>query len=89
VSEYTYIIVAHEAFKETFYETITIEDGEDVETAVEAKLQELVDNSDLDDGDSYEIYSDMVLKIIDAHQVQYIDVHVKLESMEGDYERDS
>ena len=30
----TYIVIAHEAFKDVFFETITIEEGEDLHDAI-------------------------------------------------------
>jgi len=85
----TYIVIAHEAFNETFYETLTVEDGQCLETAIEEMLHDLVRNGDYDDGDPYEIYTDLVLRIIDEHQVEDVGVSVMIESREGDHESDS
>lgn len=83
----TYIVIAHEAFKDPFFETITIEEGEDIHDAIHNFYYDLHHNGDYDEGENPTIYTDFVLKVNNEHNIQHVHgVDVTYELPEGDYE---
>ena len=82
----TYIVIAHEAFKDPFFETITIEEGEDIYDAIH-NFTTTYTTTVTTMRVRTTIYTDFVLKVNNEHNIQHVHgVDVTYELPEGDYE---